>query len=636
MKASLDALLLEHASEILLLVHPQTLEIAAADAAALRRLGYRREELVGRLITDIECALSDVFFWEEVRQGGSVQTQEAEGSYLCANGEILAATKTVTRVPGKPGWLVIRAEPTGTRQRAEDELAYVTSHLRATLEASADGVLLINRDGAILNMNRGFSRMWGLPDELLRQHDDMAIVRFMSECFEDPEAYLSKALRIMPDTEKETFGILHLKDGRVFECKSRPARHGEQIIGRVYTYADVTERSHTQQELINARDQAKAASHAKGEFLAMMSHEIRTPMNGIIGMSQLLAMTRLDSEQAECVRTIRASSEALLAIINDILDYSKIEAGKLRLETTPFNLGSLLRDVEQLFVVKINEGAVAYSCSLDAAIPQSLEGDPARLRQILVNLVGNALKFTASGEIRVESRLVKRESGVATLRFSVRDTGIGIPADKLDSIFSPFEQADRSTTRRYGGTGLGLSICSLLISLMGGEIGAMSEEGKGSEFWFTVPLHFSEASAALAAEPLTVAGETHLLRRGTQVLIAEDNRINQILLVKMLEKLGAQNVVIANDGGEALQRCQGQSFDLIFMDARMPDMDGLETTLALRQQGITSRIIGVSADAMEDDRKAAMAAGMDDYLAKPLTIAALEAAIGRWRESFRS
>lgn len=622
-------LLLDNASEILILVHPNTLEIVEAGAQTLQRLGYQRKDFVGLSVTEVECALSDVFFWEEVRQGGVIPSQEMEGEYLCADGSVLAARKTVVRSGGDPGWLVVRARPTKDIQAQQEELAFVTSHLSATLEASADGVLLVDRAGSIVNMNRRFSALWGIPEALLEKGDDTAIFEFMAGRLASPAEESERLLWVSPNSDDEAFSTLHLHDGQVFECKTRPARQSEQIIGRVYNYTDVTERTRIQEELVVARDHAKAASRAKGEFLAMMSHEIRTPMNGIIGMAQLMSLSPLDEEQAECLGTIRASGEALLAIINDILDYSKIEAGKMELENVVFKLPNLMRDIEQLFLPKIREGEVTYSCALDAAVPLVLMGDPTRLRQILINLVGNAFKFTKTGSIAVGVTVAQSEGQEISLRFSVRDSGIGIAADKLSNIFRPFEQADRTTSRRYGGTGLGLSICSLLAALMGGEIGVNSEEGKGSEFWFVVRFGLTEARLVDESASRAV---TQAIPEGTLILLAEDNRVNQLMLVKTLKKLGAGEVFVANDGLEAVELAKQHHFELVFMDVRMPDMDGLEATLALRRMGITARIIGVSADAMEDDRRAALAAGMDDYVVKPVTLPALQAALGRWRE----
>lgn len=636
MSIGFDGILLDHTREILLLVDPVSLNILEVSKPTLRLLGYRREEIVGRPIADIECSLSDVFFWEEVRQGSLAEVQGTEGAYLCADGQTILASKTISRIDGEnggeAGWLIVRAEPLDIRHRTEDELAYVTSRLRATLEATADGILLIDREGCIVNMNQRFSQMWGLPDDLLVKHDDQKIFDFMASVFNDADAYRQSLAAINADAENETFDTLYLADGRIFERKSRPARHGEQIIGRVFSFADATERMRTQQELIDARDQAKEASRAKGEFLAMMSHEIRTPMNGVIGMAQLLEMTPLNSEQAEYTHTIRSSGEALLGIINDILDYSKIEAKKLQLEIVDFNFPELLHDVEQLFTARIRSGQVTYTSRVEPDLPEMLRGDSVRLRQILLNLIGNAFKFTNEGSITLDVQRIENREDKIGLRFSVKDTGIGIAANKLERIFVPFEQADSSTTRRYGGSGLGLSICSLLTEMMGGKIGVTSQEGVGSEFWFTVYLRHSGDSQVRA--PIIV--QETIFRRDVRILVAEDNKVNQAVIQNMLNKLGAQNIVIVEDGASVLQACQEQVFDLVFMDAHMPGMDGLDAARALRELGIKTRLIGVSAGALTEDRQTALANGMDDYLVKPITVEELKAAIGRWRDTMRS
>jgi two-component system, sensor histidine kinase len=625
--SALQSLLLDFAQEILLLVDPHSLSIVAADAAACRQLGYTREDLLGRSITDIECALADVFFWDEVRQGGKPEIREVQGLYQRADGSTLIVRKSISRLAQAPGWLVIRAENIDNESRTEEELGRTTSQLRATLEATADGILVLDRDGRISNMNRRFAQLWQLPEAFMMRHDDTRLFAFIIAQLEAPQDCMAMRAPLMCGAEEETFDTTPLVDGRVFECKTRPAWHGEQLIGRVFSVTDVTERHRAEQALIAARDAAAAASHAKSEFLAMMSHEIRTPMNGIIGMAQLLQLTELNEEQRDYVSTMRNSGEALLQIINDILDYSKIEARKLQLECTAFDLAVLLEDLRKLFSVRHHSQGPQLFISQAADVPHQLLGDPVRLRQILVNLIGNAFKFTTQGEIRVQVSLQSTADARVLLRFAVRDTGIGIAADKLEHIFVPFEQADMSTTRRFGGTGLGLSICRMLCTMMGGEIGVRSSLGEGAEFWFTASLQRDASGASLGH---TAEGLPVMIAPDQRVLIVEDNPVNLMVLGKLLRKLGASEISSAVHGQEALERCAAASFALIFMDTRMPVMDGLAATIALRQAGVASYIIGVSADAMREDRQQALQAGMDDYLTKPVSFEALQAALRQW------
>lgn len=621
-----EALLLDAAGEILLLVAPDTLEIVAASATALRELGYAREELVGRPVTDIECALADVFFWEEVRAGGNAELVNAEGLHRRADGEMLVTQKSVLRLPGEPGWIAVRARNIAELKRTEEELAAMTSQLRATLEATADGILVLDPAGRIRNMNRRFSQMWQLPDELLLRHEDGRLKAYILERILPGEG--QQLVAAATDESAETFATLALRDGRIFECKSRPARHGEVFIGRVYCFTDVTERHRAEQALIAARDAATAAARAKGEFLAMMSHEIRTPMNGIIGMAQLLGTTALNTEQEEYVRTMRSSGDALLAIINDILDYSKIEARKLTLEHTGFRLDRLLDELCLLFRPQAREKSLAFECTLAPQTPVALSGDPVRVRQILLNLIGNAMKFTERGGIAVTVRETARRESRCRLRFAVRDSGIGVAADKQAHIFMPFGQADQSTTRRYGGTGLGLSICRMLCELMEGEIGVVSQPGEGSEFWFEIWL----AQAASGIEdPAASAVPLTALPAGTRILVVEDNTVNVMVITRLLKKLGASEPATAGNGLEALERCAAAEFDLILMDTHMPEMDGLAATRALRERGCTAHIIGCSADAMAGDRDAALATGMNDYLTKPVALETLRRTLEAWQ-----
>jgi len=622
-------LMLAASRELLIVVDARDLHIRAANGAALSLLGYTANSLMGRLITDLECALTDVFFWEEVRSGGGGELSDAEGMYLRADGSMLPVRKWVTRVNGA---LVIRAEDDSQRKQTEEALSHLTSRLRATLEATADGILMLDHAGTIAGMNRRFARMWMCPEDVLMEADDARLLAWILLRIGADARAGFEALLGNPASDGETFDTFPLEDGRSFECKSRPARHADQIIGRVYCFTDVTERLRAQRELITARDAADAANRAKGEFLAMMSHEIRTPMNGVIGMAALLESTRLDEEQLSYCETIRSSGEALLSIINDILDYSKIDAKKMQLEPHPFSLTGLMDNLTRLFAARVKETGVRFACEIDPSIPPMLLGDAGRLRQILLNLIGNAFKFTPGGQVSVSARLVRshhEDSGAQVrLEVSVEDTGIGIAPEPLARIFGPFEQADMSTTRRYGGTGLGLSICRMLVELMGGEIGVESQPGVGSRFWFRVRLERGEASRASAE-----SGGSPALRAGTRVLVVEDNRVNLTVLMKFLEKLGVADAVCAEDGAAAIEACRGRSFDLIFMDTHMPVMDGLETTRRLRAAGNRARIIGVSADVLDEDRVAARRAGMDDYLNKPLSMASLVEAIESWRAS---
>jgi PAS domain S-box-containing protein len=616
--------LLAAAEEILLLVDPASLLILAVNPATTRLLGYPEEQLVGQAVTEIECALTDVFFWEDVRSGGRVDEQVMEGLYRRADGSLLTARKTVRRIPEG---VLVRATDIGAQKRAEDELAQMASHLRATLEATTEGILVLDGEGRIVNMNRRLADQWPLPEALLARRDDAAILAHMAASLTDPAAFRA-LIATSSQAQAETFDILHATDGRVFEASSRPARHDDEVIGRVYCIVDVTERRRAEQAMIDARDAATAASRAKSDFLAMMSHEIRTPMNGIIGMAQLLEMTPQSPEQREYIATIRHSSQALLGILNDILDYSKIEARKLKLERIGFDPHLLVGEVEALFQPNAAEHGIRFNCSVAPDVPHALVGDPTRLRQILLNLVGNAFKFTTQGAIRVHLRAGEQAGGKVGLHCSVHDTGIGIAPDKRRHIFTPFEQADMSTTRRYGGTGLGLAICRMLCELMEGSIGVESEEGVGSEFWFAVKLETGQLEACAPTQAVRP-----ILRRSTRILVVEDNPINSTVLARMLESIGAQDIVFARDGEDALARCAETAFELIFMDARMPRMDGLTATVALRKANTPAYIIGVSADAMSEERQAALAAGMNDYLPKPVDRLALAAAIERWRET---
>jgi two-component system sensor histidine kinase/response regulator len=440
------------------------------------------------------------------------------------------------------------------------------------------------------------------------------------------------------------------------EAQSKPADDGG-ILWNGY-FADISEAKRVSEELQRAKDGAEAANRAKSVFLANMSHEIRTPMNGIIGMTELALDSGLNDEQKEYLNIVKSSSESLLKVINDILDFSKIEAGKLLIERIPFNLGRTVGDTLKALAMRANDKGIELICDVGAEVPMQVFGDPDRLRQVLLNLIGNAIKFTAQGAVVVRVVLDPLAAGSGRCLFTISDSGIGIPSAKLESIFDAFSQEDSSITRRFGGTGLGLTISMRLVEALGGRLWVDSEVGRGSNFHFTLDLGLGETVALpadAAAEVAHLAG-LHMLvvddnrlllqprvlsagagavpklvaaavpgvaapQHALEVLLVEDHPVNQKLATKLLNRWG-HRVTVADNGQLALDVLATRRFDLVLMDMMMPVLDGLEATQQFRatEQGPRTPIIAMTANAMQGDRETCLAAGMDDYLSKPIEI----------------
>jgi PAS domain S-box-containing protein len=545
------------------------------------------------------------------------------------------------------------------RAKILEQQAAVLADQAALLDLAQDAIIVRDMRDRILFWSRGAEVMYGwLSKEALGRNKTELLRTEFSEPADSIDATL------LGQGQWEGEAIHHKRNGTRVFVASRWAlqRDADGVPIRVLTINnDITRRKQADSELLQLTERlslatavakvgaeaARVASEAKSNFLATMSHEIRTPMNGIIGMTELALDTDLTEEAREHLGMVKTSAVALLGIINDILDFSKIEAGKLDLEPVEFDLRDSIGATLKALVFRAHAKGLEVVCRVDAAVPQVVIGDDRRLRQILTNLVGNAIKFAEQGDISVHvgTEAESARDGVVVLHFAVSDTGIGIPEHRRDAIFNSFEQADSSTTRKYGGTGLGLAISANLARVMGGRMWVESEVGRGSTFHFTIQF----GTAATALEPAVTQSEppaaiialeqpgpsngarppgtpVPMTKRRLSILLAEDNAINQRLAVRLLEKRGHHVVVVAS-GGEAVAATANGRFDAVLMDVQMPDMDGLKATAAIRARESTNGhhvpIIAMTANALKGDRERCLAAGMDAYLSKPIQRAVL-------------
>lgn len=528
-------------------------------------------------------------------------------------------------------------------KRSRDAILSARENTENIIRSMIGALIVVSPEGRILRLNTAACRLLNYEEaELLNQPVEKVLERREPE-----EQPLWRRLTQQVLIQNSDQRLLSKEGRQIPVVMSGSVLHAEQgtLQGIVLLCQDITAQKEAESALKRAKEAAESASEAKSQFLANTSHEFRTPMNGIIGMTELLLDTRLSPEQREYAEAVHASSEALLRLINDLLDLSKIEAGKMRLEVVDFDLRSTVEGAVNVLAEAARSKDLELSCSIDPQVPRTVTGDPGRLRQILINLVGNAVKFTELGRVAVEVRLageseegrvdrtfphaeandlqsLRGDGRRCSLYFAVRDSGIGILPEGQSRLFQAFSQADGSTTRKYGGTGLGLRICRQLTELMGGTIGVESSPGQGSTFWFTLRFGIPALQPAPVQEAPSHKPKSRV-SRSLRILVAEDNVLNRRVTVRMLEKLGCRVDVAAN-GMEACEALRQVRYDLVLMDCLMPVMDGFEATRTIRQleqkDGTRNRIIAVTANATEGDRDRCLEAGMDGYICKPVRI----------------
>ena len=472
--------------------------------------------------------------------------------------------------------------------------------------------------------------MWNKAgEELIGCTRSQLVGKTALDCFTDEEAaafseHDREALENdAAVTTSEEFIRSFSKGLRVLITRRIPIRDESGRVTHLVGIAeDVTEVKVAEEELKFAKQNAERANRTKSEFLAMMSHEVRTPLNGVVGMVNLLLATELNKNQKEFAEMAKMSAETLISLIQDILDFAKIEAGRLRIESEPFDLGELFEGLRYMVqsMTSHKDIELVFDDPLAVGVPVALDGDSGRVRQVIMNLLGNAVKFTNNGRIALRVREERRQGQHVTLRFEVEDTGIGISPEDISRLFEPFSQADSSTTRKHEGTGLGLAICKEIVRLMQGEIGVESIEGKGSTFWFTIVVRVQSSTKPRVVEesegPSTAAEAPN---RGLRVLVAEDNLVNQKVAINQLENLGFDAVAVEN-GREALEKLRNDVFDIVLMDIHMPVMDGFEATRQIRQESSLKdiRVVAMTANALHGDREKCLNAGMDGYVSKPI------------------
>ncbi len=599
-------------------------ELTGYDIVELKELGFET------IIHTSEAFQHDQ--WFKTLSEGTYRVARTERRILRKDRQPATLELLAASLPSRKAVVITAIDNSEARQEQES-LKQSRNNLYALVQNTAEAIFSVDALDRITVINHRFQQLISarLGRELIAGEEFGAALPTTARI--QWKERLQKVLLGQTINYREISASI---DGeQVYEILLYPVINDQQLVtGASYYSRNITDRIQQEEELRIAKEKAEKATLAKSEFLAVMSHEIRTPLNGLIGISELLNSTSLSVQQKEFVDIIRLSGESLLQVISDILDFSKIEADRMQLESAPFELKSVVTETLSILSGKALEKNLKLEYIADLDLPSTVIGDKARLRQILMNLVGNALKFTEQGGISVSIKIKQEFKNILELQFEVKDTGAGIPPNQADKLFDAFTQVDPSTYRKYGGTGLGLTICKTLVTLMGGQIWVESLQDKGSTFFFTIKVERSENEVieVKAAPRILFPAEKMAEEYAASILLAEDNDINRLLASKLFGRLGYSIEAVSN-GLEALNAVKRKRYDIVFMDVQMPEMDGLEATRAIREQipsGHQPVIIAMTAFATSEDRDMCLDAGMDDYVPKPITLEDLERMLRKW------